>query len=116
MIIYERDDYVERHSEFKYKIGNIDSENGWIYIKDVNDQSWENLLFTYNDGVGPSEFLWRINDKKGWKIVQDGFGYRFVCDKLEMVFWWDDLFGFTVSVKKWRRHKKVIKFLKDFCE
>lgn len=111
---------LERHPEYKYKIGSLDPENLWIYINDSNESGWEENLF-YGDSddsfLGPVEFLLRIKDKMKWNIREVGhFSYQFIEDELKMTFQWDDLFGFTVAIKDWKRINEALKCLQEYTD
>ncbi|MGN0655426.1 MAG: hypothetical protein ACI4KR_01400 [Ruminiclostridium sp.] len=109
---------MKRHPEYEYEIGKKDPESSWIYIKDKNESGWEKLLFDYSQEdnfAGQVEFLLHIKEKYNWNIEEaEPFGYQFVEDNLKMVFHWDDLFGFTVSVEDWQKSDKVLNFLREF--
>ncbi len=71
-------------------------------------------LFSWGE-EGPVEFLTRIKEHTGWTIKHLKYGqYTFNEDPLGLVFWWDDLFGFTITVPDWDRLQDALDFLKPF--
>ena len=109
---------VKRHPEYKYKIGECDEANRWIYINDVKKVGWERKMLVGEDRdklSGAHELYRRIIDATGWEMVRLGFNkHRFIEDPLKLVFWADDKYGFTVILDDWKKLDKAIKFLKQF--
>jgi len=110
---------MERHPEYKYKIGRLAPKESWIYIEDMNDSGWGKEIFDFwsdEKDDGPVEFLLRIKEENNWNIKKvEPFGYQFIEDELEMEFLWDDLFGFTIQIKDWYMLGKVLDFLKLYA-
>ncbi len=109
---------MDRHPEYKFYIRHIDEKNKWIYIDDKDMSGWGESVFDWSDDErdnGPVEFILRIRDANRWIVDKVGDGqYRFRQDDLSMVFQWDDLFGFVVSVEDWSRVDEVIVFLNQY--
>lgn len=111
---------MERHPEYKYKIGRLEPKASWICIEDMNASGWGKEIFdTWSDerDNGSVEFLLRIKEENNWSIKNvEPFKYQFIEDELEMVFQWDDLFGFTIQIKEWNMLGRVLDFLKSYVE
>ncbi len=110
---------MTRFPRFKYIIGHVQNEEGWIFIKDPNDSDWEKSLFdSWADDdekyIGPVELLLRIKEKNNWTIKKGGLlQYSFEEDPLQMVFQMDDLFGFVIIAHK-ENLEKTISFLEEY--
>ncbi len=107
---------MDRHPEYKYKIGHVGKEDRWIYIKDDSKSGWYDAMMSFWEYDGPVEFLRRIIEKTGWTIQATEMGYTFVEDPLHLEYQFDDLFGFTVGYQNEKGFDGAIKFLMQFTE
>ena len=107
---------MNRHPEYKYKVKRT---NGlWIYLEDADNSGWGREVFDWTSDKtdnGPVELMLRIKDKTGWHLVDLGDNqYKFSEDRLEIIFQWDDLFGFVIVISDTTKQKPVIDFLEEF--
>ena len=101
---------MDRHPEYKYCIGKIAENDHWIYIVDCGS-GWEDALYLW-ENEGPVEFMLRISDLYGWHAEKTKSGqYTFKEDPMCLVYWWDDLFGFTAELKNWDWLQEAISFI-----
>ena len=107
---------MDRHPEYKYTIGEISKKERWIFIIDDSEEGWYRDMMGFWEFNGPAEFLHRIKDKTGWTIQPTEVGYRFAEDPLQLEYWFDDLFGFTVGYRNLRELDGAIEFLKQFTQ
>ena len=109
---------MKRYLEYQYKIGKVNKEALWIYIEDANNSGWGEEIFEFFSDAkdaGPVEFLLRIKDYNNWNIEKVGnLQYRFIEDSLNLIFQWDDLFGFIIQFEDWKQVDNVIRFLEDY--
>ena len=106
---------MDRHPEYKYSIGEISKKDRWIYIED-SGTGWYHDMMQFWEYNGPVEFLYRIKDKTDWTIHPTEVGYSFAEDPLQLEYWFDDLFGFTVGYHSHMELEGAIDFLKQFTE
>ncbi|HPX33074.1 MAG TPA: hypothetical protein PLT36_06180 [Erysipelotrichaceae bacterium] len=110
----------KRNLEFKYCIGTTSDEGDLvrISIKDVNESGWERNLFDCTSDEqfeGPIEFLKRIRDQEKWTINSLGqLRYSFEEDKNNIIFQFDDLFGFVLQVNKEKFNDEVLNFINKY--
>jgi hypothetical protein len=64
---------------------------------------------------GPIEFLKRIRDQEKWTINSLGqLRYSFEEDKNNIIFQFDDLFGFVLQVNKEKFNDEVLNFINKY--
>ena len=57
------------------------------------------MLYGLWEDDGPAELMLRIKEANGWTIVDKGMGrFSFSEDPQNLIFQWDDLFGFVIIV------------------
>lgn len=93
---------MTRHPEYKYQVGKSFENKRWIHIEDLENSGWgKEVLDCWSDikDDGPMEFILRVKDKYNWTVIEVGeLQYSFIEDKLNLIFQWDDLFGFVIVV------------------
>lgn len=93
---------MQRHPEYRYNLNPNFFKSNLIRIEDPDHNNWgEAVMDTWDEEnyKGPVELLLRIREKKNWTIKEVGIGqYSFEEDKLNLIFQWDDLFGFVIVV------------------
>lgn len=109
---------MDRHPEYRYSIGHINAEEYWIYIEDKDGSGWGKLArdpWEDDNKSGALEFIIRVKDKTGWDIEEvSEWQYRFKQDKLEIIYQWDDLFGFVILYKNQATLNKTLEFIESF--
>lgn len=107
---------MPRHPEYRFCIGEESEKDNWLVLRDLFDTGWEEDLYSWGY-EGPLEFTLRIKEKTGWTITKLEHGqYRFAEDPLQLVYWWDDLFGFTITIPDWDKLPEAKAFLKEYTE
>lgn len=111
---------MNRHPEYKYHIERIREKDSWIFISDKEDSGWgRRVLDAWDDEKddGPTEFILRIKEDNNWNVEKMGeMRYRFKQDDFEMIFQWDDLFGFVVSVEDESKLNATVQFIKQYTD
>lgn len=108
---------MNRHPEYKYRVGQINTEEHWINIEDKDDSGWGKLArdpWEDDNERGALEFILRVKDKTGWDIEKVGdWQYRFKQDELGIIYQWDDLFGFVILYKDASVLNKTLEFIES---
>lgn len=91
---------------YKYKIGHIEEDSGWIFI------DYENAIYDVNGFV---ELVKKIFENCNGKIIEVGeMRYEIIGAELKLIYQYDDLFGMVVEYSNRCAKEDAISFIKKY--